>query len=65
MKRYFELIKKYPESQPLGTIFEKDYYSESYNLPNTYLIYVKKEEVENNPEFFKEIFIHDVEQVIA
>ena len=23
MKRYFELIKKYPESQPLGTIFEK------------------------------------------
>lgn len=65
MKRYFELIKKYPESQPLGTIFEKDYYSETYNLSHTYLVCVKKEEVENNPEFFKEIFIHDVEQVIA
>ena len=65
MKRYFKIIKKYPESQPLGTIFEKDYYSESYNLPHTYLVCVKKEEVENNPEFFKEIFIHDVEQVIA
>jgi hypothetical protein len=58
MKRYFKLIKKYPESQPLGTIFEKDYYSENYNLPHTYLVFVKKEEVENNTEFFKEIFIY-------
>ena len=56
MKRYFELIKIYPGSQPLGTIFEKEYYSQHYNLSDTYRIFIKKTEVEDNPEYFKEVF---------
>ena len=58
MKRYFELIKIYPGSQPLGTIFEREYYSQHFqnNLSDTYRIFIKKTEVEDNPEYFKEVF---------
>jgi hypothetical protein len=51
MKRYFELIKIYPESQPLGTIFEENIILKA--ITDTYFIYIKKTEVENNPEYFK------------
>lgn len=56
MTRYFKLIKKYPSSEPVGTIFEKEYFSELVNRIDTYRICIPKEEVINNPEYFEEIF---------
>lgn len=56
MTRYFKLIKKYPTSEPVGTIFSKEYYSQLVNRVDTYLISIKKEEVINNTEYFEEIF---------
>jgi hypothetical protein len=52
MTRYFELIKEYPGSESLGTVFEKEHYSDTYNLHYTYLISIKKRICKNNAEFF-------------
>ena len=59
MTRYFKLIKKYPTSEPVGTIFSKEYYSEHINRIDTYLISIPKEEVINNTEYFEEIFDYE------
>mgnify|MGYP000955638587 FL=1 len=42
MTRYFKLIKKYPTSEPVGTIFSKEYYSQFVDRIDTYLISIPK-----------------------
>lgn len=57
----YKLIKKYPGSEEVGTIFEKEYHSLTYNLNGNYLIFLPKNEVENNPEFWEEVVAPDYE----
>jgi predicted nuclease with TOPRIM domain len=50
--RWFELIKDYPNSERVGSIWIKTNDSEKYWYHNNYL---SPEDVEDNPEYFKEI----------
>ena len=50
--RKFKLIKKYPNSENVGSVWTKRDIDDYYWYTNCYLI---PEDVENNPEFFEEI----------
>jgi len=50
--RKFKLIKSYPNSENVGSVWTKREIYENYWYTNCYLI---PEDVENNPEFFEEI----------
>lgn len=63
MSKIYKLIKKYPGSPIEGTDYTKDKHTGEYIYydRNKHIQYIDENLVENNPEFFQEIFEKDYE----